>query len=229
MAALSEGDLSLVRRAPLFSEIDGAALEELLDSAFIRSYPDGGLVFGRGDAADRFFIVMEGRVNLFALTEKGDQSIIEVIESGQSFAEGAIFAGAQYPLNAEAAVVSRLLEIPAQPFLRRLAAHQGLAAQLLASLARWERHLTAEIADLKSRSPVQRLGAYLLARAAPGEGGGAAFDLPLSKSELASRLGITPESLSRALKRLAGAGVATHGRTVVIDDVAALRQFCRSD
>ena len=229
MVPLADADLSLLRRTPLFAEIGGAVLDDLLDGAYIRSYADGGLVFNRGDAADRFFIVLEGRVNLFALTERGDQSIIEVIETGQSFAEGAIFAGARYPLNAEAAVVTRLLEIPAQPFLRRLAGYQGLAAQLLASLARWERRLTAEIADLKSHSPVQRLGAYLLARATPGEGGGASFDLPLSKSELASRLGITPESLSRALKRLAGAGVVTHGRSVVIDDVLALKQFCRRD
>lgn len=221
-------DLSMVRRTPLFGDIDDATLAELLDGAYARAYPDGGLLFSRGDAAERFFIVLEGRVNLFALTEKGDQSIIEVIDAGQSFAEGAIFAGAVYPLNAEVAAGSRLLEVPAQPFLRRLGERQGLAAQLLASLARWERRLIHEIADLKSLSPVQRLGAYLLALTT-GEGQGAAqLQLPLTKSELASRLGITPESLSRALKRLATVGVTTRGRTVVIADIPALRRFCNA-
>lgn len=222
-------DLAKVRLTPLFCEIGEADLEMLLDGAHIRGHDEGALLFSRGDPADRFFILLEGRINLFALTAKGAKSIIEVIEPGQSFAEGAIFAGAVYPVNAEVAADARLLEIVAQSFLRRLAERQGLAAQLLGSLARWERRLTAEIADLKSLSPVQRLGSYLLALAPPEGGSTARLRLPLSKIDLASRLGITPESLSRALKRLRAVGVRTEGRAVVIDDMADLRRFCGAD
>ena len=106
------------------------------------------------------------------------------------------------------------------------APQQELIGPLLKQVSR-SFYLTLRVLPAPIRPQISL--AYLLARATPGEGGGASFDLPLSKSELASRLGITPESLSRALKRLAGAGVTTHGRTVVIDDVEALRRFCRSE
>jgi CRP-like cAMP-binding protein len=228
---LDAADGALVAAVPLFAEIDPDALLWLLEAAAITTHPDGGLLFSRGDPADRFFIVLSGRVNLYALTENGDQSIIEVIESGHSFAEGAIFANARFPLNGDVAAGTRLLQIPAAAFLKRLAERPGLSANLLASLARWQRRLMGEIADLKGRSPVQRLGSFLLALAEPAADGGSAAKalLPLTKSELASRIGITPESLSRAVNRLKPFGVTTHGRNFLIADLAALRRFCGAE
>lgn len=226
---LAEADRSLVTAAPLFAEIEPETVLWLLEGAGVTSHPDGGLLFSKGDPANRFFVVLAGRVNLFALTESGDQSIIEVIDQGGSFAEGAIFANARFPLNADLAAGTRLLEIPASTFLKRLSERPGLTAKLLASLARWQRRLMSEIADLKGRSPVQRLASFLLALAEPESDGAAKADLPLTKSELASRIGITPESLSRAVSRLKVIGVTSAGRRFQIADLAALRRFCGSD
>lgn len=227
---LDPADEAVVAATPLFAAIDRASTLWLVDGALVTNHPDGGLLFSRGDKADRFFVVLAGRVDLFALTEGGDQSIIEVIDKGHSFAEGAIFAGGFYPLNAELAPGARLVEIPAHSFLKRLAERKELAASLLASLARWQRRLMGEIADLKGRSPAQRLGLFLLAAAEPKDGtAGAEGSLPLTKSQLASRIGITPESLSWAMNRLRPLGVSTRVRRIVIADVAALRKFCGGD
>lgn len=226
--SLDPADRTLVASAPIFSEIGAETVSRLLDGAPVISFPNGGLLFSRGDMADRFFVVLAGRVNLFALTENGDQSIIEVIDAGHSFAEGAIFANGRFPLNGEAAAGTRLLEIPAASFLRRLSERPGLTAKLLASLARWQRRLMGEIADLKGRSPVQRLGSYLLALAAAGTVD-VLVTLPLTKSQLASRIGITPESFSRAVNRLKPLGVTSRGRGFVIADVEVLRRFCGTD
>jgi CRP-like cAMP-binding protein len=228
---LDAADRALVAAAPLFSEIEGETIFWLLDGATVTTHADSGLLFSKGDPANRFFVVLAGRVNLFALTEGGDQSIIEVIEMGHSFAEGAIFANARFPLNADVAAGSRILEIPAATFLKRLSERPGLTAKLLASLARWQRRLMSEIADLKGRSPVQRLASFLLALAAMVDDRGPTVKvaLPLTKSELASRIGITPESLSRAVNRLKPIGVSTHGRNFTITDLPALRRFCGAD
>lgn len=217
---------ALVLSTPLFDEVERETALALLDGSSVTTHPKGGLLFSQGDAADRFFLVLEGRVNLFALTESGDQSIIEVVEAGQSFAEAAIFASRRFPINAEALPGARLLEVPAQPFLRRLSENARLAAMLLASLARWQRRLFNEIADIKSRSPVQRLGLFLLAQAIASEKNTAEIQLPLTKNQLASRIGITPESLSRALARLRPMVGSTQGRGFVITDIAELRRFC---
>jgi CRP/FNR family transcriptional regulator, dissimilatory nitrate respiration regulator len=228
MVALSPVDLSLVAQAPLFTDISPADLGLLMDGAQTVTYGETGLLFSQGDAADRFFVLVEGHVSLFALTETGDQSIIEAFDAVTTFAEAAIFSSAKFPLNCEVATGSRLIHIPAAPFLRRLADNHRLALLLLGGLARWQERLVREISELKSKSPAQRLASFLVALAGPtASDGDTQVRLPLTKAELASRIGIAPESLSRALARLKAVGVDSRGRDVVITDMAALRRVMR--
>ncbi|MBF0304153.1 MAG: Crp/Fnr family transcriptional regulator [Alphaproteobacteria bacterium] len=224
---LSPADAAVLSATPLFAGIAKDDLAFLLDAASEMGMPDGGLLFSQGDPADRFFLVLEGRVNLFALTERGDQTVIEVFEKGLTFAEAAIFSSGSFPLNAEATPGTRLLRIPAAPFLRRLSERRKFAFEMLAGLSRWQRHLLREIGDLRSKSPVQRLGSFILSLTEATAEGEARLRLPLTKAVLASRIGITPESLSRALARLKPVGVGVRGREVVVADLTALRQFCQ--
>lgn len=222
---LTAEDESCLLSSPMFSGLDRKTLLWLLDSAIPMRHPDGGLLFSRGDPADRFFMVLAGRVDLLALNQGGAQSIIEVVSPGESFAEAAMFASGRFPVTAQAIPGTRLLTVPAGPFLRRLAERPGLPARLLASLARRQRQLMQEVAELKGRSPGQRLGLFLLGLAQSADPG-QAVTLPLNKSQLASRLGMTPESLSRAMARLRSLGVTTEGREVRIADVGKLRRHC---
>ena len=61
-----------------------------------------------------------------------------------------------------------------------------------------------------------------------GAGGtrSAAFELPLSRGEIADLLGLTIETVSRQMTRLRAAGIIDlpGGRAVVIRDVAALAE-----
>jgi CRP-like cAMP-binding protein len=50
--------------------------------------------------------------------------------------------------------------------------------------------------------------------------------LPVEKALLATRLGTTPENLSRAFANLRSAGVTTSGGTVTIVDMVRLRNAC---
>lgn len=222
---LSPSDEETLLTTPLFAEIDRAAVLELVNGATVIRCRSRKLLFSKGDPADRFFLVLAGRVDLFALTEGGDQTIIDTVEQGHTFAEAAIFASMRFPVHAEAAPHTRLLSIPAQPFLRRLAEKRGLTAALLASLARWQQRVLREIAGIKSQTPAQRLGLFLLGLA-QSDGGARDIHLPLTKVQLASRIGVTPESLSRVLARLRPLGVVSRGRAFVVEDPDALRRYC---
>lgn len=226
--ALTAAELALVAKAPLLAGLSSADLAMLMEGAHATQYPEAELLFNQGDKADRFFVLLEGRVNVFALTETGDQSIIEVFDPIVSFAEAAIFSSGIFPLNAEVMAGSRLVHVPAPAFLKRLADNRSLGLTLLGGLSHWQLRLVREISELKSKSPGQRLATFLLAlaaKAADTEGG--RVRLPLTKAVLASRIGIAPESLSRALNRLKAFGVETHGREVEITDVEALRRMVR--
>lgn len=228
MAGLSAADLDLCAQAPLFAALGSADLSALLEQAQTSAYGETGLLFSQGDTADRFFVVLAGRVNLFALTETGDQSVIEVFDAVATFAEAAMFSSGKFPLNCEVVAGSRLVHVPAGPFLRRLSENRQLAFHLMSGLSRWQTRLIHEITELKSKSPGQRLASFLLALAQKNQGA-TQVRLPITKAVLASRIGIAPESLSRALGRLKAVGVESYGREVVLTDLDALRRLVRED
>lgn len=228
MSGLSPIDLDLVATAPLFSGVERGDLAALLAQSQTVNYQKPVLLFNQGDKADRFFVVLAGQVNLFAMTKAGQQSIIEIFTPVATFAEAAIFQSGEFPLNCEVLGGTKLVHVSAAPFLNHLAQHPTLSMILLKSLARWQSRMTAEIAEIKSRSPAQRLASFLLAYAAKSEGD-TKLRLPLAKATLASRIGITPESLSRALARMKPIGVESKGREIFIADIGVLRRFLEED
>ena len=84
--------------------------------------------------------------------------------------------------------------------------------------------LVDEIEQLKARSAPQRIAAFFV-ETATARSGCATIALPYEKSLIAGRLGMKPESFSRALGRLVEYGVAVDRDSVTIQDVAKLAAF----
>lgn len=222
----SPADLETTRQVALFSGLTRASVADLLGHAAVRSYDRESLLFSAGEPADRFFVVVAGAVKLSVVDTDGNETIIEIIGAGNSFAEAAMFGPGRFPVNAEAMAGARLITIDASSFFHKLEENRQLGLDMLAALGRWQLRLMAELGELKSHTPAQRLGWYLL-RLAHASTGVARIKLPYRKSVIASRIGITPESLSRALARLAEFGVETLGDEVLIHDVQRLERFCQ--
>ena len=75
------------------------------------------------------------------------------------------------------------------------------------------------------RSAPQRIAEFLIGALPQGEGGPAAIEFPFEKNLLANRLGMKPESFSRALAKLKPFGVTVDRETVVVADPAKLQNF----
>lgn len=184
------------------------------------------IVFSQGDAADGFYLVLEGWVKLYRVTPAGEEAVVGVFTRGESFAEPVFFLGGGYPASAEAASRLRLLKIDAGRFSEAIESEPGLAASLLASVVLHTERLFDEIASLKLLSTPRRLAEFLVHQAPAGQRE-AHVVLPYDKALLAGRLGMTPESLSRALATLRKLGVQVARDHVSISDVALLQDFAK--
>lgn len=228
MQSLTESDWQVLRRAPLFAGLEREALKSLLDPAFIKSYAAGSVLFLQDDPADRFFAIMFGWVKLWRETPSGGETVVGVVSRGDTFAEAAIFDSRSYPVNAEVVEPARILVVPAKPFLRALRHDSELALRMLGSLSRHMRGLVAQLEQVQAKSAPQRVAGFLLCLhhdgARPIE-----IRLPYDKSLLAARLGMRPETFSRALSKLRCLGVEAQGALVSVSDPASLRRFCEED
>ncbi len=104
---------------------------------------------------------------------------------------------------------------------RRLGRLRFVALIMLASMSRRLRGFVQQVEQLTVKSATQRLASFLEKLVGVDEGSDE-FELPLDKMLIAGRLGMQPETLSRALLKLRSIGVATEGHKVSIKDVAAL-------
>ncbi len=210
----------------LFRGLDEAAREAVASLALVRPYPAGTVLFREGEPADGFYMVVEGKVKVYKLSPDGRQQILHVFGPGQAFAEAAMFAGGAFPAFAETLAGSRVAFFPRDRFLQELEINTDLATGLIESLARLCHDLAGLVEQLALSDVAGRLARYLaeLARRrglAPADGERVMLDI--AKGELARHLGTAPETLSRALGRLAGAGlVEVDGRTVIFRDAARL-------
>lgn len=219
-------DLERLRCVPLFQDLAEELLRSVMSAASVSRVDDGAILFIQGDEADRFYVLLEGWVKLYRVSEDGAQALVTVVAPGETFAEAAMFASERFPVCAEAVGAATVLAISRRRFTASLAADPQIALLMLASLSARLRHLVERIEQLQVKSAPQRL-AHFLARLCTQTSGPAIVELPFAKVLVAERLGMRPETLSRALVALRAHGVRANGNQVTIADIQRLRAFCQ--
>lgn len=217
-------ELEVLRRVALFSGMPREALLAIAGDSHAVQVERGSALFRQGDPADRFYVVFSGWIKLVRTVLTGDEVVVSLVARGESFAEAAMFDTTRFPVTAEVIEDARLLVIPGQPFLDRVRQNPALALNMLASLSRRMRGFIGRIEQLQSQSAPQRLADFLVRLASTSEGA-ARVRLPIDKSLIAGRLGMKPETFSRALMQLRRAGVRVDDRDVIIGDVSVLRRM----
>ena len=98
---------------------------------------------------------------------------------------------------------------------------EAFARAIVVELASCYRGVIKHQKELKLRSGVERLAAYLL-RCRSEQGNAPCVSLPHDKRTLAALLGMTPENLSRAFATLRPYGVVVNGSSVTLSDLGGL-------
>jgi CRP/FNR family transcriptional activator FtrB len=219
-------DRALLRSTPLFSNLPAVAIDRLTYNAFVQNLPAGAMLFQQGDLPEFLYILLSGRVALTGKSGEGGEAVIEFFGRGDVFLAPAVVLDLPYLMSARVLADARILMIPAEHFRDILGREAALSGALVKELSRHWRMLVRQIKDLKLRSAPQRLAAYLLDLSG---GRGGAIELPEERRLLAGRLGMTPESLSRAFAQLQEEGVSGRGKKIVIADPEHLRRYCQFD
>jgi CRP-like cAMP-binding protein len=193
-------------RQPLFSAIEGAALERLAQACQLRRLERAEMVFHVGDPCDAFWITVVGQVKLYVIAPNGNEKVIELIGPGGSFAEALMFLGKPCLVNAQALADTTLLSVPRQAVVDELEGDPKFAMRMLAGLSRRLHGLVGDVQAYALQSGIQRVIGYLL-RGAGDDEGELTVSLPVSKATLASRLSLTPEYFSRVLRELEDGGL----------------------
>ena len=220
---MTPADWSIVNRVPVFRSMGDA-----LSRRIVRSHARGELLFQQGDPATCCFLVLDGWVKLYRETTDGDEVVVALFTAGESFAEAMMFRGGRYPATAEAVTSVRLLHIDGQLLRDAILRDPQISFDMLAASSLHLRRLVEQVEQLKAQSAPKRIASFLLSLTTARHGT-VRIELPYEKLLIANRLGMKPESFSRALRQLRGTGVFVEREFVHIDDVARLGTLVEGD
>jgi CRP-like cAMP-binding protein len=222
------GDLQVITRIAVFRGLKPETVEHIVAPATAMTLSPHQDLFRQGDPATAFFIVIDGWVKLYRITLSGEEAVIHIFTRGDSFAEAVAFTGARYPATAEAVSQARIVRIPADHIIRCIRESPDIALAMIASTSQHLHHLVTQVEQLKAQSGVQRVAEFLASHC-PSDQRSCVIALPYDKVLIAARLGIKPESLSRAFAKLRSVGVAVHASHVTVSDVGKLRQLASDE
>jgi len=140
-------------------------------------------------------------------TDRSSTYVADERREFETFGEALVFRERPNPVDAVALTDTMLVVFPSQAILALLDRDPNFSRGLLASLSERMHNLVAEIEASTLFSARQRVAAYLESLAV--ESGTSRVRLPVTKTVIASRLGVTKETFSRLLRELANQGLIT--------------------
>lgn len=218
-----------LRRCPLFTRLGTMELDRLVKASRPLSAPAGQIIFREGQACEGFYVVTEGVVRIYKIAPDGRERTLHIVRPPQAFAEAAMFGGETYPAFAQAIEDSRLILVYRDPFLRLLHDEPAAALRMFESLSRWLHRLLDQLETETFLNARAKLANYLLQEARRQNrdaAGPVQIELRLAKKEIASQLGMAPETFSRAQADLETRGlIRPDGRRIEIPAMDAIERL----
>ena len=216
-----------LRRHYLFSGLDQEQFDALMTKVTRVTLDKGEVLFHRGDAARNFYFVDSGQIELSMIAPTGQKKVLEVIGPDSTFAEAVAFMRVhKYPVTSEALMDSVLCQIPNREYVDIVSSDSDACMRLLSDICRNLHSRVKEIERLTVQNAQSRLVSYLLDHVVDASEDEATIRLDLPRHVIASRLSITPETLSRLLRNLSDEGILTiEDRVIFVHSLARLRPY----
>jgi len=218
----------IARNSLFVASLPDKHVEPLLARAVFRRYKRGETLFIQDEATVGIHLVLEGWVKLYRVAPNGSEAVVSVFARGESFGEAIALRGGRYPVSAEAATDCDLFILPASVLVAMMHEDADVAVSILASTFAHLHALVVELEQLKAQTGAQRVAEFLLTLCESDEGA-CSVVLPYDKVLIAGRLGMKPESLSRAFSRLKPHGVKIKKNRAIIADVTRLQGYAETD
>ncbi len=151
-----------------------------------------------GRYTPELLILNRGNVKVYRGDEAGNEQIIRLLKPGDYLGETAVFSASAVQYDAVALEDSTFCTLDKEHLHQMLRTHPDLGIKILGDMSQRLQMAETQLESLGQKSAEQRLLDVLHQYS----GGRTTFMLPISKKDLASQIGIRPETLSRQLKRL---------------------------
>lgn len=215
-------DKSCVSFVPIFNHLEQEQMDDVMQAVQSVSFKRGEILFHAGNESDSLYIVNSGQVKIYRLSELGKEQLVRLLNPGDFTGELALFKATVLENYAEAIVDSQICIINRHDLQALLVKYPTISLKVLNEFANRLANSEKQTASIVSEKVETRI-ALFLAEQAKGNTG-EIIELPMSKKDVASYLGTTPETLSRRLAGFEADGIIKQQgqRKIKINDLDRL-------
>lgn len=213
----------LFKQTGLFSHLRDDQIRAIERISTVKRFEIGEILFYEGEESRFFQLLIEGEVTVFKSSGAKETMVVHRFRAPSLIAEVAALKQIPYPASAECTRSSTVIRIERDPFLALLRDDPSLSIAFISSLTQ---KISALEASLKRHSgPNAMAKVARLIREEPE-----LFEC-LKGIEIAALIGITPETLSRILKKFRNLSVISLKKTkgITITDPEKLNDLAENN
>ena len=217
----------LLRKTSLFAGVSEEILASLAQCLGKRTFARGMILFHKGSPGNSLYLIDQGKIRIFILSEAGQEISLNIHGSGDCFGELALLDGFSRSAGAMAIERTVTYTLQRQDFLRHLDKSPRMARALLAQVSNHLRNATDYAESLAFLDVYGRVATILLRlgeRYGIEEENGVQIDMRLTQAELAGYVAASREMVNRVLRSFRAQGlISIEGQCVTILDEQGLR------
>lgn len=213
-----------VSLVPIFNHLEEEQMIEIMKMARSTSYKKGEIIYYAGEESDSLYIVGRGKIRIYRLSESGKERLVRILSPGDFTGELALFNQSIHDSYAEAMEKTNVCTIKGSDIQKILLKYPSIALKILGEFSRRLEKSEKQTTLFATEKVERRIAIFLSEYIDNNEGESMEVTLPMSKKDLASYLGTTPETISRKLRSLEDEGYIKQksGRKIEILDLDGL-------
>jgi len=129
-------DLSLLKKAAIFADLDEAELERVAEICTEQQFKFGQTIFNENEPGNRLYIISEGEVRVSRNVPGSGEEALAVLKPAACFGEMAVFDRSTRSTDAIANTDCKLLTISRSDFEILLDFHRDIAYKILRSVVK---------------------------------------------------------------------------------------------
>jgi CRP-like cAMP-binding protein len=176
-----------------------ADIQQLRTVTRSRSYLKGEFIFREGEHSETLFVVNTGLIKLTKTSAEGKEQIVRLLFPGDFFGLFSLLRDEKHYVNAEAVGETVICSIEKRDFLKLMGSNADLSFRFLLAMNDRLYEADESMGNLSLMEVEQRLAKALILFHEKTNAQNEIFTLPITKKDLASFIGTTPESVSRKL------------------------------
>ena len=224
---------SLLKSIPAFDGMSLPQTQEALDLARSRLVPAGKSVFEEGDAAESFFLLLDGHIRVERLNPEGDRVISLHIPAGQLFGIAQALGRDTYPATSIAVVDCLILAWPMRLWQEFVDRYPGFGPEAYRTIGARVGEMNSRIMELATQRVEQRIASALF-RLMQQHGRetdtGTEIAFPVTRRTISEMTGSTLHTVSRLLSAWERDRIVVSKRKHIhVLDAARLEQLTQAD